>query len=55
MCHFQIDILYLQEVNASTGTFDPMLVRFSDQEDFTNFTVTATNTAGDQRLEVAVK
>tara|TARA_Y100000114_G_scaffold50492_1_gene46114 strand:+ start:1223 stop:3106 length:1884 start_codon:yes stop_codon:yes gene_type:complete len=42
-------------VNASTGTFDPMLVRFSDQEDFTNFTVTATNTAGDQRLEVGSK
>tara|TARA_R100000734_G_C3318378_1_gene112472 strand:+ start:776 stop:2665 length:1890 start_codon:yes stop_codon:yes gene_type:complete len=34
---------------------DPMLVRFSDQEDFTKFTPTATNTAGDQRLEVGNK
>ena len=42
-------------VNASTSLYDPMLVRFSDQEDFTNFTVTATNTAGDQRLEVGSK
>ena len=42
-------------INASTGVFDPMLIRFSDQEDFTNFTVTATNTAGDQRLEIGSK
>ncbi len=34
---------------------DPMLIRFSDQEDFTKFTPTATNTAGDQRLEVGNK
>ena len=34
---------------------DPMLVRFSDQEDFTNFTPTSTNTAGDQRLEIGTK
>ena len=34
---------------------DPMLVRFSDQEDFTSFTPTATNTAGDQRLEIGTK
>ena len=32
-----------------------MLVRFSDQEDFTNFTPTSTNTSGDQRLEVGNK
>ena len=38
-----------------TTTLDPMLVRFSDQEDFTNFTPTATNTSGDQRLEVGNK
>ena len=30
--------------SLSDGVFDPMLVRFSDQEDFTNFTVTASNT-----------
>ena len=34
---------------------DPMLVRFSDQEDFTVFTPTSTNTAGDQRLEIGSK
>ena len=34
---------------------DPMLIRFSDQEDFTNFTPSATNTSGDQRLEVGNK
>ena len=38
-----------------TTTLDPMLVRFSDQEDFTNFTPTATNTSGDQRLEIGNK
>tara|TARA_R100001460_G_scaffold74372_2_gene115493 strand:+ start:4978 stop:6885 length:1908 start_codon:yes stop_codon:yes gene_type:complete len=34
---------------------DPMLVRWSDQEDFKNWTPSATNTAGDQRLEVGTK
>jgi len=38
-----------------TTDLDPMLIRFSDQEDFTNFTPTATNTSGDQRLEVGNK
>jgi len=38
-----------------TTNLDPMLVRFSDQEDFTNFTPTSTNTSGDQRLEVGNK
>ena len=37
------------------GDFDPMLVRFSTQEDFTKFKPTATNTAGDQRLEIGTK
>ena len=37
------------------GNFDPMLVRFSTQEDFTKFKPTATNTAGDQRLEIGTK
>ena len=40
---------------VGTTDQDPMLVRFSDQEDFTKFTPTATNTAGDQRLEVGNK
>jgi len=34
---------------------DPMQVRWSDQEDFKNWAPTATNTAGDQRLEVGTK
>ena len=41
--------------SLSDGVFDPMLVRFSDQEDFTNFTVTASNTAGDQEIVVGNK
>jgi len=40
---------------VGTTDQDPMLIRFSDQEDFTKFTPTATNTAGDQRLEVGNK
>ena len=43
-----------QEFGGS-GNFDPMLVRFSTQEDFTKFKPTATNTAGDQRLEIGTK
>ena len=39
----------------SSGTFDPMLVRWSTQEDFTKWGPTATNTAGDQRLQVGTK
>jgi len=35
---------------GSPTTQDPMFVRFSDQEDIGNFVVTATNTAGGQRL-----
>ena len=34
---------------------DDMLVRWSSQEEFTKFAPTATNTAGDQRLEVGTK
>ena len=37
------------------GNVDPMLVRWSDQEDFTDFGPTSTNTAGDQRLQVGTK
>ena len=34
---------------------DDMLIRWSSQEEFTKFAPTATNTAGDQRLEVGTK
>jgi hypothetical protein len=37
------------------GSVDDMLLRWSTQEDFTKFAPTATNTAGDQRLEVGTK
>ena len=37
------------------GDVDPMLLRWSDQEDFTDFGPTSTNTAGDQRLQVGTK
>ena len=42
-------------IPLSGGAVDPMLVRFSNQEDFAVFTPTSTNTAGDQRLEVGSK
>ena len=38
-----------------SGNVDQMLVRFSNQEDFADFGPTATNTAGDQRLEIGTK
>ena len=38
-----------------SGVFDPMLVRFSTQEDFTKWTPTSENTAGDQRLQIGTK
>ena len=34
------------------GTQDPLLIRFSDQESFTDWTATSINTAGDLRLGV---
>ena len=37
------------------GDVDPMLVRWSNQEDFADFGPTSTNTAGDQRLQVGTK
>ena len=40
---------------SSSGNLDPMQVRWSTQEDFTIWRPTATNTAGDQRLEVGTK
>ena len=36
-------------------TMDPMLVRWSDQENFVDWTPKVTNTSGDQRLEVGTK
>lgn len=38
-----------------SGTFDPLLVRWSDSEDFNSWTPAATNTAGDFRLEQGSK
>jgi len=35
---------------GSSNTYDPMLIRFSDQEKITDFVITADNTAGSQRL-----
>ena len=40
---------------AGGGDLDEMLIRWSDQEDFTDFGPTSTNSAGDQRLEVGTK
>ena len=42
-------------VAGGSGNVDEMLVRWSTQEDFTNFAPTATNTAGDQRLQIGTK
>jgi hypothetical protein len=39
-----------EETIGSSGTQDPMFVRFSNQEDINTFTESATNTAGGQRL-----
>ena len=36
-------------------TIDPMLVRWSDQENFVDWSPKVTNTAGDQRLEIGTK
>jgi hypothetical protein len=40
---------------GSLGNIDPMLVRWSNQENFSQWQPTVTNTAGDQRLEVGTK
>jgi hypothetical protein len=42
-------------VAGGSGNVDDMLVRWSTQEDFTKFAPTATNTAGDQRLQIGTK
>ncbi len=41
--------------NTSTSQQDDMLVRWSDQEDYTEWTASTTNTAGSQRLQVGTK
>jgi hypothetical protein len=46
---------YVAASGASSGTMDPMLVRWSTQEDFAVWGPTATNTAGDQRLQIGTK
>lgn len=37
------------------SVIDPMLVRWSDQESFIDYTPTASNTSGDKRLEIGTK
>ena len=41
---------YLDSSNTLVTTQDPLLIKFSNQEDYTVWTPTATNTAGDLRL-----
>ena len=41
---------YLSSSNTLVTTQDPLLIKFSNQEDYTVWTSTATNTAGDLRL-----
>ena len=53
--HFIVAGASRYEADGSSGTFDPMLVRWSSQEEFAKFAPTTLNTAGDQRLEVGTK
>ena len=53
--HFIVAGASKYEADGSSGTFDPMLVRWSSQEEFAKFAPTTLNTAGDQRLEVGTK
>jgi hypothetical protein len=46
---------YVAATGGSSGTIDPMLVRWSTQENFAIWGPTALNTAGDQRLQVGTK
>jgi hypothetical protein len=41
--------------NTTTSLQDNMLVRWSDQEDYTEWTASTTNTAGSQRLQIGTK
>ena len=36
--------------NGINGTFDPMLVRWSDQNDYTNWSVNVSSTSGENQL-----
>ena len=40
-----------EETIGDTSTFDPMLIRFSDQEDFNDYQPTSINTAGTFRID----
>ncbi len=53
--HFIVAGASKYEADGSSGPFDPMLVRWSSQEEFAKFAPTTLNTAGDQRLEVGTK
>lgn len=46
----QEQLFCLGSVNAMSGLFDPMLINWSDAGDYTDFTPTVTNQAGDFRL-----
>ena len=46
---------YVAATGGSSGVVDPMLVRWSTQENFAIWGPTALNTAGDQRLQVGTK
>jgi hypothetical protein len=46
---------YVAATGGSSGTLDEMLVRWSTQENFAIWGPTATNTAGDQRLQIGTK
>jgi hypothetical protein len=43
-------VVLLGTTEQGTGQFDPMLVRWSDQEDYTNYTAASTNKAGEYPL-----
>jgi len=53
--HFIVGGAQEYVIGGGTGNVDDMLVRWSTQEDFTKFAPTATNTAGDQRLQIGTK
>ena len=53
--HFIVGGAQAYVIGGGTGNVDDMLVRWSTQEDFTKFAPTATNTAGDQRLQIGTK
>jgi hypothetical protein len=43
-------VLAIGATDRTTTTFDPLLIRWSDQEDYTNWTPAVDNTSGDQRI-----